>query len=95
MDFFRRVRLKFRVAQLSSDGGLIVVRELGGTPGRSASFSRRCVTATRGRRPSTGSTHSSGNRTAGDRRALSTSTMQKVSLLIRSCTRTAMDRPFS
>ncbi|MEZ5913264.1 MAG: hypothetical protein R3D84_14470 [Paracoccaceae bacterium] len=42
VDFDRRVRLEFRGAQISSDGGLLVMRELDDVLGLSNQRRRRC-----------------------------------------------------
>ena len=60
VDFDHRVGLEFRGTQISSDGGLPVIRELDDVPGlsglASVAFLWRCATAAGARPPFTGST---------------------------------------
>lgn len=57
VDFDPRVRLEFTGAQLSSDGGLLVMREMDDAFWRQ----RRCAAPAEAKTPSTGSTGDSGS----------------------------------
>jgi len=65
VDFDRRVRLEFRGAQISSDGGLLVMRKLDDAPGCLALRLHRCTTTAGARTPSIVLTGYSGNRSVG------------------------------
>lgn len=70
VDFDRRVQLEFRGTQLTSDGGLLVMRELDDALGLSDLASGALPIAAKGRTGRTGSTACFGNRSmAGCRSA--------------------------
>jgi hypothetical protein len=93
LGFDRRVRLEFRGTQLSSDGGLLVMRELDDAFGLSDLASGLSMTPVAARTGFTGSTGCSGNRSMGGWRATKTSTMQTVWPLIPSCARLSVAVP--
>jgi hypothetical protein len=66
VDFDRRVRLEFRGAQISSDGGLLVMRELDDVLGLSNLASEALRDSRTGRTRSIGLTDCSGNRCSDD-----------------------------
>ncbi len=66
VEFDRRVHVEFRGAQLSSDGGLLVMRELDDALGLSDLAAKHCATPGAARTRSTGLTGCSGNRCSGD-----------------------------
>ena len=85
VDFDRRVRVEFRGTQISSDGGLLVMRELDDGLGLSDLAQRRCATPDAARTQSTVSTDCSGNRCLGDWPDTRMSTIPTGWPSIRSC----------
>ena len=79
VDFDRRVRLEFRGAQISSDGGLLVMRELDDALGLSGLASEALRDTAPARTPSIGSTGCSGSQCSGGWPDTRTSTMPTVS----------------
>ena len=84
LGFDRRVRLEFQGAKLSSDGGLLVMRELDDALGLSDLALGGSMTAAVARTQSIGSTGCSGNRSMVGLRATRTLTTPIAWLLIRS-----------
>ena len=66
VDFDRRVRLEFRGTQLSSDGGLLVMRELDDALGLSELATTALRDTRRGKNTVIGLTAFSGSRCSGD-----------------------------
>ena len=66
VDFDRRVRLGFRGTQLSSDGGLVVMRELDDALGLSELATTALRDTRRGKNTVIGLTAFSGSRCSGD-----------------------------
>ena len=91
VDFDHRVGLEFRGTQISSDGGLPVIRELDDVPGlsglASVAFLWRCATAAGARPPFTGSTGCFGGWSMDVRRAAGMSMTPTVRSLTLSCVR--------
>ena len=79
VDFDPRVRLEFKGTQLSSDGGLLVMRELDDALGLSQLASGALRDSRTGKTLSTGSTGCCGSRSMGGWRAMRMSTMPTVS----------------
>ena len=87
LDFDRRVRLEFRGAQLSSDGGLLVMRELDDALGLSGLASAALCDNRTGKNIVHRIDVCFGSRSMGGWRAMRMLTMPTVSRLIPSCAR--------
>jgi hypothetical protein len=88
-----RVRLEFRGTQLSSDGGLLVMRELDDALGLSDLALAALRDSRTGKNASIGLTGCSGNRSMDGWRATRTSTTPTDWLLIPSCARSSVAVP--
>ena len=93
VDFDRRVRLEFRGAQISSDGDLLVMRELDDALGLSDLASSALCDSRPGKNTAIGSKGCSDSRSTGGWRAMKMLTMPTGWPLIPSCARSLVVVP--